>query len=138
MPSGYYNDFLPEIEKAASRLYRKLENQPAILNSLRATRVTADAIAVALAIKTSGLGIHDVVVTPAVLSITSMLTESALGSYMNKVVTDLKHRQFEIVKTRLFEKLLKVHLYRLPENLSKTDKFGIAKETLAAAENKLA
>ena len=134
----YHKAFLPEIEKAARRLYRKLENQPAILNSLRATRVTTDAVAVALAIKTSGLGIHDVVVTPAILTITSMLTESALGSYMNKVVADLKHRQFDIVKTQLFEYLLKEKMYRLPERLNKTDKFGIAKETLTSAENNLA
>jgi len=135
--SQYYNDFQPEIENAAQRLFQKLEAQPAILNSLRATRVTTDAIAVALAIKTSGLGVHDVVITPAVLSITSMLTESALGGYMNRVVAELKHRQFEIIKSQLFDKTLKDRLLRLPENLEQTDRFGITQEILKVAENNL-
>jgi len=99
-----------ETERAARALYKKLEEQPATLNSLRAARVTADAAAVVLAVKSGGLGAADLVIAPAVLSLTTMLTESALGQYMKKVQQDLKRYQKKSVSSMVNRKLkIKLH-----------------------------
>lgn len=88
-----------EAERAARSLYTKLEEQPALLNSLRAARVSADAAAVVLAVKSGGLGAVDLVIAPAMLSLTTMLTESALGQYMQTVQQDLKNYQEKTVSS---------------------------------------
>lgn len=82
-----------EIERAAQSLYKNLQDQPAMLNSLRAARVTGDAAAVVLAVKSGGLGAADLVIAPAMLSLTSMVTEGALGKYMHKVQNELRAYQ---------------------------------------------
>ncbi len=94
-----------QTESAARSLYEKLEEQPATLNGLRAARVTGDAAAVVLAVKSGGLGAADLVIAPAVLSLTTMLTEGALGQYMNKVQGDLKHYQKKSVSAMVNRKL---------------------------------
>jgi hypothetical protein len=68
------------------------------LNSLRATRITTDAAALAIALHSGGIGIQDFVIAPATLSLTSMLTESALGHYVNRAAEDLKARQLRAVE----------------------------------------
>ena len=133
----YLTDFEPEIEAAAQRLYQKLEQQPATLNSLRATRVTTDAAALAVALHTGGIGVHDFVITPAVLSVTSLLAESALGSYMKKVAAELKQRQFEIVKEILFVGVLTQMLQDLPHKMDNSNKFNISAQQLADVEKQL-
>lgn len=134
---SYQNEFQLEIEKAAHRLYSKLEQQPATLNSLRATRITTDAAAVAIALKTGGIGVQDFVITPAVLSLTSFLTESALGHYMNRVEADLKQKQLKAVTTRIFEDVLNDRMKSLPARMTPGDKFNISKERLQDAETLL-
>jgi 50S ribosome-binding GTPase len=133
----YERHFQPEIEASAHQLYDKLKKQPATLNSLRATRITTDAAAVALALKTGGIGLHDFILTPAVLSLTSMLTESALGNHMNKIAARLKRRQYEIVEQDLFIEVLQKQLLRLPQRLDDSEQFNIPLETLKTAEDKL-
>lgn len=133
----YLVEFEPEIEATAQRLYQKLEQQPATLNSLRATRVTTDAAALAVALHTGGIGIHDFVITPAVLSVTSLLAESALGSYMNRVGAELKQRQFEVVKNDLFVGELLQILKALPQKMNSSDKFNISAETLSEAAQQI-
>jgi predicted GTPase len=109
---GYHNELdnyqtllKVETERAARALYTKLQEQPATLNSLRAARVSADAAAVVLAVKSGGLGAVDLVVAPAMLSLTSMLTEGALGQYMKKVQQDLKNYQKKAVTSLINRKL---------------------------------
>lgn len=133
----YERRFQPEIEASAHQLHDKLKKQPATLNSLRATRITTDAAAVALTLKTGGIGLHDFILTPAVLSLTSMLTESALGSHMNKIAARLKRRQYEIVEQDLFIEVLQKQLLRLPQRLDDSEQFNIPLETLKMAEDKL-
>ena len=94
-----------ETELAARALYTQLQKQPAALNSLRAARVSADAAAVVLAVKSGGLGAVDLVIAPAMLSLTSMLTEGALGQYMKKVQQDLKNYQKKAVTSLINRKL---------------------------------
>lgn len=101
-----------EIERAAQSLYKSLEKQPATLNGLRAARVTADAAAVVLAVKSGGLGAVDLVIAPAMLSLTSILTEGALGQYMQKVQNDLLVYQEKEI-TAMIGRKLRVRLYPL-------------------------
>lgn len=134
---SYQKEFLPEIEEAARRLYLKLEQQPATLNSLRATRLTTDAAAVALALKTGGIGVQDFVITPAVLALTSFLTESALGHYMNRIEAELKQKQLNAVRSTLFDIGLNKQLRTLPERMTQTNPFNISVESLRDAEIQL-
>ncbi len=132
----YQEHFQPEIERSARALYEQLQQQPATLNSLRAARVTADAAAVVLTVKTGGLSMHDLVVAPAMLSLTSMLTESTLGHYMERVAAELKQRQLETVSTELLSPL-REQLHSLGEQIDPARRFGIPAEELRAAQRKL-
>ena len=114
-----------------------LVEQPLILNSLRATRVTADATAIALTLHMGGIGVHDLVFAPAMLTITTLLTESAIGSYMHKVENDLKQQQLLVVKQRLFEEKLGKVLAFLPEQLSSLSHFNITDAQVKSVEQLL-
>ncbi len=89
----YQDDFEAEIERAARSLYARLQESPVTLNGLRVARVTTDAAGVALAFKTGGLGVNELALTPAMLSLTSYLAETAVGTYLETVKTQLKQRQ---------------------------------------------
>lgn len=130
----YCRSFKQDVKDAANRLYKKLSEHPVILNSLRVTRVTTDAVVLALAIKTGGVGIHDLVLTPAALSITSLLGEGVVGQYMSSVETELKQQQLHAVKHDLFIACLQQNLSKLPEQL-KDISFNISKAQIIHAEN---
>ncbi len=110
-------DFEPEIEEAARKLFEQLQSQPALLNSLRAARVTADAAGVALALKSGGLAPADLILAPAMLSVTTLLTESALGRYLETIKQDLKRRQREHINQRVISGVLGSQLTALAEEL---------------------
>jgi len=99
-----------EIDRAAQSLYQVLQEQPATLNGLRAARVTADAAAVVLAVKSGGLGAVDLVVAPAMLSLTTLLTEGALGKYMQGIQKKLTSYQEKEVQSVIDRKLSKPFL----------------------------
>lgn len=134
---SYHIVFQQDVEKTAQNLYYKLQEQPLVLNSLRATRVTADAAGIALTLHMGGIGVHDLIFAPAMLTITSLLTESAIGSYMHKVEHDLKAHQLKTVKQLLFTEGIGKQLKSLPEHLSTTTYFNISSEQLKAAELQL-
>ncbi len=134
---NYHLAFQQDVEKTAQRLYHKLQEQPLVLNSLRATRVTADATAIALTLHMGGIGIHDLVFAPAMLTITTLLTESAMGSYMHKVENDLKQQQLQAVKQRLFIESMGNVLALLPEQLSSLTHFNITDAQLKTVEHQL-
>ena len=130
----YQQDFKPEIEKAAKRLYENLQEQPAVLNTLRAARVSADAAAVVLAVKSGGLAASDLVLAPAMLSLTTMLTEGALGKYMDKVGDDLKQLQAVRVEEQLLSGVLSARLLTLPHHLdNQAGLFSISEPELQQA-----
>jgi GTPase SAR1 family protein len=133
----YHLEFQEEVENTAGRLFKKLEEQPTLLNSLRATRITADAAIIALALQTGGIGMHDLVIAPAMLTVTSLLTESALGSYMRRVEAELKQRQLSTVKQALFVESMKKKLLELAGQLSSVTYFNISPEQLQQAESQL-
>ena len=134
--AGYQEKFKPEIERSAHSLYKQLEQQPATLNSLRAARITTEAAAVVLSVKSGGLSVHDLVIAPAMLSLTSMLTESTLGRYMDGVAAELKQRQLAMVTTDLLAGLQQ-EIINLKEKVDPAQRFRIPADALAAAEQEL-
>ena len=130
----YRVDFQTDIHAAATKLYDKLSEQPVLLNSLRATRITTDVAAIALILETGGIGVHDLIITPAMLAITSLLAESAIGSYIHRVEIELKRHQLKTVEQKLFISSLQKALYALPDQLSDRSRFNISPELLKEAE----
>ncbi|MFZ2726145.1 MAG: GTPase domain-containing protein [Methylococcaceae bacterium] len=134
---NYHLNFQHEIEQTAQQLYSKLQQQPLVLNSLRATRISTDAALIAMTLYTGGIGLHDLVLAPAMLTVTSFLTESAVGSYMHKLEVDLKFKQLETVKTDLFVTVLTQKLLALTEQLSNTGHFNITVTQTNQAQQQL-
>jgi hypothetical protein len=130
--------FQSEIESAAHDLYENLQQKPALLNTLRATRLTTDVAGIALALKTGGVGLNDLLFAPAMVSLTSMLTEGALGSYMTHVAGRLKQRQYAAVERDIFNGPVREALRELTGNLEAPGLFGISRQDYAAAEHSLA
>jgi len=126
-------DFAPVIHATATRLYDTLQRRPALLNTLRAARATTDLAAVAIAIKTGGLGINDLLFAPAMFALASMLTEGALGSYMSHIANDLKKQQMEHVRSRLLRGVFAEELRNVTAELKDAELFGISAEQLHAA-----
>jgi GTPase SAR1 family protein len=133
----YHMAFQQEVENAANRLYVQLQQQPMVLNGLRATRTTADAVGIALALHTGGIGMHDLIIAPAMLTVTSLLTESAMGSYMHKVEAELKQLQLATVKQSVFVQGFYNAVANLPNKLTTKTNFNITPAQLQAAENQL-
>ena len=133
----YHTSFQEDIHRTAYSLYNKLQEHPATLNSLRTTRVATDAAALALALHTGGIGVQDFVIAPAVLSITSMMTEGALGRHMNSTANKLKKSQRDAVKKALFDGLLVMQLTGLPDKLKSDSQFRISTDAVDSAQNKL-
>jgi len=131
--SRHVENFQPEIERTARQLLDKLREQPAVLNTLRATRVTADAAALGLALHTGGIGVQDFIIAPAILSVTSLMAESALGHFLQKAEADLKERQFRETRKLLEENLSPV-LRNLPDRMDSDRRFNIRIETVEALE----
>jgi hypothetical protein len=130
--------FHSEIESAAHDLYANLQQKPALLNTLRAARLTTDAAAIALALKTGGVGLNDLLFAPAMVSLTSLLTEGALGSYMTHVAARLKQRQYAAVERDIFNGPVREALRGLSGNLEAPGLFGISRPEYAEAEQALA
>ncbi|RUM93553.1 MAG: hypothetical protein DSZ28_07900 [Thiothrix sp.] len=88
-------NFEPHIEASAQELFLHLQEHPTTLNGLRAARVSTDAAAVVIALKTGGIGLNDLILTPAMLSFSTMLAESAVGRYMQTIEEKLKIIQLD-------------------------------------------
>ncbi|MGA8259512.1 MAG: hypothetical protein WB783_04790, partial [Arenicellales bacterium] len=126
----YRRAFQPRIEKLSEELYARLQHNPVGLNALRATRAAADAGGIVLAMKTGTVGLYDALLAPAVISLTSYLTESAVGQYLRTVIGRLKREQLEqmaiIVRDTLEQPLRDLH----PRD---DELFGITEGELARA-----
>lgn len=134
---SYHIHFQQEVERTAHHLYDKLQEQPRILNTLRAARVTADAAVIAITLNTGGIGIQDLVIAPAMLTVTSLLTESAIGGYMLKMEAQLKQQQLQRVKQTLFVDNLASKLLNLPRQIAASNPFNISPEQLREIEYQL-
>lgn len=93
----YREAFQPRIDDLSRQLYARLQRNPATLNALRATRIGADAGGIVIAIKTGTLGLYDALFAPAIVSLTSYLTESVVGQYLKSVIAGLKREQYDTV-----------------------------------------
>ena len=131
--SGYQEDFSAEIQSAAQSLYTRLQEKPVVLNALRASRVGADAAGVVVAVKTGAVGVTEALLTPAMLSLTSMLTESVVGKYMESVKNQLREQQRGLVRDLLRKEVLAPLLYR-QNNQINTALFGVSEGELVEAE----
>ena len=89
-----------------------------------------------MALHTGGIGVQDVVIAPAMLAVTSLLAESALGRYMEKSAAQLRQRQKESV-TALLNHALRERLAPMPEQIDPGLRLGIPAESLAAAARQL-
>ena len=134
---NYHQNFQQDVELAAQGLYHKLEEQPLMLNTLRASRITADAAVVVLTVYAGGPGLHDLAIAPAMLMLTNFLTESAIGGYMKKVENDLKTQQLAAVKEQIFTELTQ-RLHDLPQHIKTETHFAISPEQLLTIETKYA
>ena len=130
-------DFAPVIHATANKLFDVLRNKPTLLNTLRAARVTTDLAAIALAVKTAGLGMNDLLFAPAMFALTSMLTEGALGTYMIRASDELKRKQFEHMKSRFIDAVCAKQLVDLVSDLKDETLFGVSAEQLRDAEQAL-
>lgn len=101
----YRQEFQPRIDDLSNQLYEQLKRNPATLNALRATRVGADAGGIVIAVKTGTLGLYDALFAPAVISLTSYLTESVVGQYLRNVIAGLKREQYDRVSTIIHEEV---------------------------------
>lgn len=106
--------FEPEIEAAANQLFEALQKNPAVLHTLRGARAVTDLASVALAVKTGGMSAETLLFAPAMLAVTSLLTESALGGYMQTLEADLKKRQLAHVRREVFDGAFMARLRGLP------------------------
>ncbi|MFZ4702736.1 MAG: hypothetical protein ACOYMG_22050 [Candidatus Methylumidiphilus sp.] len=132
----HVQDFQPEIERTAHQLHDKLREHPAVLNTLRATRVTADAAALGLALHTGGIGVQDFIIAPAILSVTSLLAESALGHFLHRAEAELKERQYRDTQ-KLFEEVLGPVLKSLPDRMNQEVRFNIPGQMVESVEGML-
>lgn len=130
----YQADFTAEVDAAARQLFDHLKQHPATLNSLRAARVTADAAGLVIALKTGGIGLNDLILTPAMLSFTSTLTEGAVGGYMYSVESRLKARQRQLVREALFDGVLRQTLLEAPRSMGGDELLAIDEALYLAAE----
>ncbi len=135
--ADYHLSFQMDVEETSQKLYRKLQEQPMTLNSLRATRASTDIAAILMALQTGGIGIHDLVLTPVMLTVTSLLAESAMGKYMNRLEAELKLHQLNTVKSQLFFTCLQQRLYPLPQQNLAAHRFNISEQQYRHAEQSL-
>lgn len=126
---NYQAEFEKDIQEAAQGLYCQLEEQPVLLNSLRATRVTTDAAAVVFALHSGGISLHDFILAPAMLSLSSMLAESSVGQYMNTVKARLKTRQYALVNEMLSTHLQEA-LTTLRDQAAANHRFDVSAEKI--------
>lgn len=122
------------VQAAANQLFQTLRQRPALLNALRAARTTTDVAAIALTIKTGGLHLNDLLFAPAMLALTSSLTEGALGSYMVRVAADLKLRLRESVRVQLIERVWRPRLAALGREPRARDVIRVSPAELAAGQ----
>jgi hypothetical protein len=79
------------ITHTAEAIFHELEQRPAVLNALRASRLVGDAAAIVVSVQTGGAGdiIHDLVVAPALLTVLEAISRAITEGYV-------AHRKLEL------------------------------------------
>ncbi len=133
----HHERFEAQIRQAAHDVHDRLREHPALLHALRAGRLGADVAAVVVAFKTAGTGLGELLLTPAVLSLTSALTEGAMGAYIRRVEGELKRRQLEHLRRGLLASELLPRLRALADDLEAEGVWNVSVEQLEAARREL-
>lgn len=133
----HHESFEAQIRQAAHDVHARLRENPALLHALRAGRLGADVAAVVVAFKTAGTGLGELLLTPAVLSLTSALTEGAMGAYIRRVEAELKRQQLEHLRRGLLERELLPRLHALADDLEAEGVWNVPAEQLEAARREL-
>jgi len=122
-------NFEPHIEASAQELFEHLQEHPTTLNGLRAARVSTDAAAVVIALKTGGIGLNDLILTPAMLSFSTMLAEGAVGRYMKTVEEKLKVIQLESMHEHVLSPMQQL-LISMPTRMDTSGLYGLSPDEL--------
>jgi hypothetical protein len=79
------------IKDTAAEIFHELEKRPAVLNSLRASRLVGDAAAILVSVKTGGAGdiLHDILLAPAMLAVLEAISRGITEGYV-------AHRKLEL------------------------------------------
>jgi len=90
------------VRQTAQGIYGELAKDPVKLNLLRTGRIAADAGAILVAVHTGGQGniLHDLIVTPAVMSVVEAISQQVAGTYVEGRRRELRERLLE--DTRAF------------------------------------
>lgn len=136
--SAYHQSFQSQVQSAAQRLYERLQEQPLMLNSLRAMRISTDVGAVLLSIQAGGIGMHDLIIAPLALTVSSLMAEGAMGSYMQRVEAELRQQQLQTVEQQVFDAGLRRQLYALAQIEHLPQRFNISEAQYRGAEQALA
>ena len=82
------------IRETAEGIYRELAREPVTLNLLRTGRVAADAGAIIISIHTGGQGdiLHDMLVTPVMMSLVEAISQQLASSYVEQRRRELRER----------------------------------------------
>lgn len=126
-----------DVRAAARQLYDALQDNPTLLNSLRALRAGTDVGGLVLAVKTGGIPLHDLLLAPALFGVTSLLSEGALGAYVQRVAADLRTRQMERLRSELIDGAFAPILLELEQRLPEDRLFGVSQGLFRAAEQAL-
>jgi len=72
------------IKQTAEAIFHELEKRPAVLNSLRASRLVSDGAAILVSVKTGGAGdiLHDLVLAPALLAAVEAISRAITQGYV--------------------------------------------------------
>jgi hypothetical protein len=79
------------IKDTAAQIFHELAKRPAVLNSLRASRLVGDAAAIVVSVKTGGAGdiLHDILLAPAMLAVLEAISRAITEGYVT-------HRRLEL------------------------------------------
>jgi len=113
-----------------------LQEHPATLNGLRGARITTDAAAVVIALKTGGIGLHDLILAPAMLSFSTMLTEGAVGRYMKSIEEKLKIIQLKSMNEYVLSPMQQ-QLISMPTQMGTSGLYGLPPGELDEANKAL-
>jgi GTP-binding protein EngB required for normal cell division len=122
-------NFEPHIEDSAQQLFQHLQEHPTTLNGLRAARISTDAAAVVIALKTGGIGLNDLVLAPAMLSFSTMLAEGAVGRYMKTIEEKLKVIQLESMNEHVLSPMQQ-QLISMPTQMNTSGLYGLSPDEL--------
>jgi hypothetical protein len=79
------------IKDTAAAIFHELEKRPAVLNSLRASRLVGDAAAIVVSVQMGGAGdiLHDILLAPAMLAVLEAISRAITEGYVT-------HRRLEL------------------------------------------